>query len=446
MLKYDAWMSKNQKDGSVLEEWDAVSEKIRKGFLTLKEAHDSHELGYLNLPSKPISDLLAFCERVPVEIKNVLVLGIGGSSLGPRAVYDAWSGPASRHLHFSENIDPVAYQNLIQSLPPEETLICVTTKSGSTIETMSKFWHLFESYSHKLGDSVKNHFVAITDPEKGPLRMMVNELELQSFDVPSEIGGRFSVMCPVGLVPLALVGYPISELLAGAQHVVDASERVLGGDEESALFRAIFDHYWAFKRGFHTTVMMPYIDALAGFSEWFCQLWGESLAKDRDLCGERTNVSLTPLRSLGTVDQHSQLQLYISGEKTKQLIMIESEATLDLGVPDRAGLPETLAHLRGKSFSEILAAEARGTQAALEKAGVPTSRWVLDEVNPETVGGLMMIYMVITSVMGDLLNINPYDQPGVEFGKLVAHGLLGKAACEQEAAIAQNLVPDFSNL
>ena len=393
-----------------------------------------------------ISNILAFCENIPSSIKNILVLGIGGSSLGPRAVYDAWDGEPTRRLFFSENVDPVSFQNLMSSLRPQETLVCVTTKSGSTIETMSKFWHLFDHFKSHLGTSAKTHFVAITDPARGPLRSMVDGLGIQSFEVPPQIGGRFSVMSSVGLVPLALIGYPIERFLSGAQLVVEAVDRILQGDRESALFRAIFDHYWAYEKGFENTVMMPYVDSLAGFSEWFCQLWGESLAKDIDLLGVPTDVSLTPLRALGTVDQHSQLQLYVSGRKTKHIVMIENAAKSDLCVPDADGLPESLAHLSGKSFSEILEAEARGTEAAFKKAGVPISRWVMADNNPETIGALMTIYMVITSVMGDLLEINPYDQPGVEFGKRVAHGLLGKTDCNDEAQIAKKLVPELSDL
>ncbi len=446
MLKYDAWIKKNDENGPSSEDRAAISAKIQKGFSTLKRAHDSNELGYLKLPKRSISELLAYCDAVPDTIKNILVLGIGGSSLGPRAVHEAWLGESKRRLYFSENVDPESFQRVVNGLLPSETIVCVTTKSGSTIETMSKFWHLFHHYKSELGESAKDHFIAITDPNKGPLRSIVDTLGIQSFEVPAEIGGRFSVLCDVGLVPLALIGFPIDRFLSGAQLVVDAVDRIGEGNQDSALFRAIFDHYWAYKQGFDVTVMMPYVDALAGFSEWFCQLWGESLAKDTDLSGAPTDVSLTPLRALGTVDQHSQLQLYISGRKTKHIVMIETTQKMGLSVPDEDGLPASLAHLRATSFSDILEAEARGTQAAFEKAGVPTSRWVLAENNPESVGGLMMIYMVITSVMGDLLNINPYDQPGVEFGKRVAHGLLGKAECLDEAQIALQLIPDFSDL
>ena len=440
MLKYDAWVGSHSEGD---ENADALFKRIISSFENLKAKHKSGALGYLNLPEQSLGPFFAFEKTLSTSIEKVLVIGIGGSSLGPRAVYRSWAEEGKRELLFSENIDPASFVRLVSSLDPIKTMVCVITKSGSTLETMSKFWNLYHRFEAELGERGKDHFVAITDPHKGPLRELVDKLGITSFPVPPEIGGRFSVMCAVGMLPLVLCGYPVERFLSGARDVV-VSLNCCDVGRPNAIMRAVFDHYMAYQKGYENTVMMPYIDAFEDFSEWFCQLWGESLAKDLTVDGEKSNVSFTPLRALGTVDQHSQLQLYTSGRRTKHIVFIETEARLKDKVP--LGLPDQLSHLEGKSFSEILFAETRGTQAALNAAGVPTSRWVMDKQGPEEIAKLMMIYMIITSTLGDLYRINPYDQPGVEFGKRVAHGYLGKKGCEEEKEIVNNLLPKYYKL
>lgn len=443
MIKYEGWLgNKNTKLNQ--DDEDALRNKVNEAILDLKKDHEMGVLHYLNLPTQNLDAIEAYEKNISTKIRNILVLGIGGSSLGPRAVYETWVGAstAKRKLYFSENIDSTTYIELVEVLSPADTLVCVITKSGSTIETMAKFWHLFEHFENILGPQGKEHFIAITDPEKGPLRELVGTLGLTSFELPSNVGGRFSVMTSVGLVPLALVGFPIKDFLLGAQKV---EESLI--NKNGAIVRACMDHIAVHEHGFKTTVMMPYLDRYRGFSEWFCQLWGESLAKNKNRIGEDVEISFTPLRALGTVDQHSQLQLFIEGKKDKHVVLIEREFPPGkrVWVPLQKGFPSSLSHLQGKSLFDLLRAEAQGTQAALDRVHVPTTRWLLGD-SSESIGAMMMMYMIVTSVVGIYFNINPYDQPGVEFGKRVAHGLLGRAACEEEASIAKDKKAIISDL
>lgn len=392
-------------------------------------AHESGSLGFMNCPLEDVSEISAWSKSILEggKFTDQIVVGIGGSSLGALAVLASQGGDAGGlKTHFSENIDPVGFARLFGQVDLSTTMIVVITKSGTTIETMSKFWILYEALVEAVGaEAASAHVVAITDPEKGSLRPLAAERGFKTFSVPPNVGGRFSVLTAVGLVPLALAGYDIDALLEGAR---TAREHALGADvARNALLKAAAHQYLLAARGVNQCVMMSYADDLLPLADWFRQLWAESLGKKTNRAGEVVNVGITPLKALGVIDQHSQVQLYMEGPLDKHVMFLEVGAFgADFSVPDTPGFPEKLSHLKGKSLSALLKAELDGTQAALTDSGRPTSRWVFHTVCPEAVGAFILGWEFVTAIAGELYDIDAFDQPGVELGKLIAHGLLGR--------------------
>ncbi len=400
----------------------------------LREARESQRLGFFDLPEYDFEPIITWAEEKRRGVEDVVVVGIGGSSLGARAIL-ATEAPRERrpNVHFTENVDPITFQRLLNKLDFTRTLVVVITKSGTTIETMSKFAVLWTKLRERLGDGAGERVVAITDPEKGGLRALVDRYGFDDFSVPPNVGGRFSVLTPVGFIPLAFAGYPIGELLQGAAAVRDAG---FSPDlETNPIAQAAADNFLLMERGYSQTVMMAYSDALYPLVDWFCQLWGESLGKAMNRRGERVEVGLTPVKALGVVDQHSQLQLYAEGPRDKHIVFVEVDSfPNDVAIPKVDGFPDSLSHLAEKNLSDLMEAELIGTRRALQAAGRPTSRMRLDSINPRSVGAFIMAWEMITAWMGELLDIDAFDQPGVELGKKIAHGLLGRDGFESWAA------------
>lgn len=394
------------------------------------DAHEQGTLGFLTSFEKGIDDIKTWCASTleGKRFTHQIVLGIGGSSLGALAILATQGGHAGGlETHFSENIDPRSFGRLLERLPLESTLVIIISKSGTTIETMSKFWIVHELLIEAVGfEEAASHIVAITDPEKGSLRKLAAERGFKTFGVPPEVGGRFSVLTPVGLVPLCLAGYDIEELCEGARQMrrsIETSEV-----DDDVTLQAAADQLVLLDRGITQVVMMPYCDDLLPLADWFRQLWAESIGKRVNRRGEEVFSGITPLKALGVIDQHSQVQLYMEGPADKHVMFLEVvDFEQDFSVPSRPGFPEALSHLEGKTLSEMLAAELEGTARALADAGRPTSRWRLDRISPAHVGAFIIAWEMITAVTGELLDINAFDQPGVELGKKIAHGLLGHA-------------------
>jgi glucose-6-phosphate isomerase len=421
-------------DGVAAEDRQAMNQLNASALEALHRARESQALGFFDLPEYDFEPIVAWAEEKRRGVEDVVVVGIGGSSLGARAIL-ATEPPRERRptIHFTENIDPITFQRLVDKLDFTRTLVVVITKSGTTIETMSKFAFLWTKLRERLGDGAGERVVAITDPEKGGLRALVDQHGFDDFSVPPNVGGRFSVLTPVGFIPLAFAGYPIGELLEGAAAARDAG---LDPDlSRNPVARAATDHYVLMQRGYTQTVMMAYSDVLGPLVDWFCQLWGESLGKAVDRHGERVEVGLTPIKALGVVDQHSQLQLYAEGPRDKHIVFVEvDQFPNDVAIPKVDGFPDSLAHLAGKNLSDLLEAELVGTRRALVEAQRPTSRYRFDTISPRAVGAFIMNWELVTAWMGELLDINAFDQPGVELGKKIAHGLLGRAGFEEWAA------------
>lgn len=415
------------------EERASLEPQQRRALEGLLEARASERLGFFDLPEYDVDAILSWAEEKRRGVEDVVVVGIGGSSLGARAIL-ATEAPRERRptIHFAENVDPVSFHRLVDRLDFNRTLVVVVTKSGTTIETMSKFAYLWNKLRQNLGDGAGERVVAITDPERGGLRDLVDRYGFDDFSVPPNVGGRFSVLTPVGFIPLAFAGFPIKELLEGAAAARDAGFQT--DLSANPVATAAADNFLLMRKGISQTVMMAYSDALYPLVDWFCQLWGESLGKAVDRNGERVETGLTPVKALGVVDQHSQLQLYVEGPRDKHVVFVEvNEFDVDMEIPSVDSFPASLNHLIGKSFGDLMEAELVGTRRALRAAGRPVSRLRFDRIDAHSVGAFIMHWEMVTAWMGELLDIDAFDQPGVELGKKIAHGLLGRSQFESWA-------------
>jgi glucose-6-phosphate isomerase len=393
---------------------------------------------WMNLPGDPeAAATIAGAREVGASCTNFVVLGIGGSALGTSAVIRALTDP---HLDLSapsrgrprviveDNIDPIRMKALLERVDPAETLFNVVTKSGSTPETMAQFLIVREFLKKARGKGWKDRVVVTTDPEKGALRAIAREEGLRAFPVPPGVGGRYSVLSAVGLVPIAAAGFDAAALLAGAAEA-DAAART---------DPARFPGYWigglaqlassARRKGILVTFC--YSDALGGISDWFLQLWGESLGKRADRSGREVFAGSTPVRAIGTTDQHSQLQLYTEGPNDKAFLLLAAEGGPDVPIPPAGLKRDELDYLEGQSLGKLFEAERKGTEVSLTRAKRPNATILLPSRTPEAVGALLHTLSLATFFAGVRWNVNPFDQPGVELGKKIAAALMGKKGQE----------------
>ncbi|HEY3917003.1 MAG TPA: glucose-6-phosphate isomerase [Stellaceae bacterium] len=358
------------------------------------------------------------------RFRDVIILGTGGSSLGGQTLYALADQRAQPRIHFMDNIDPATFTALFAALDPARTGVVAISKSGGTAETMSQFAICVEWLRAKLdADAVGRHTIAITEPKDNPLRLLAMKLKTPILDHDPGIGGRYSVLSNVGLLPAMLAELDVAALREGAGEVLEATLGAAAPRDAAPAVGAAIQVGLAEKHGIATTVIMPYVDRLGHFGLWFRQLWAESLGKD----GKGT----TPIRAMGTVDQHSQLQLYLAGPADKMFTLVTAEVA-GMGeavAPDLASDP-SLGYLTGKRMGDLLDAEQRATEQALIRNGRPTRRFHLARLDERTLGGLLMHFMLETIIAGDLFGVNAFDQPAVEEGKVIARQYLGEMGRE----------------
>jgi glucose-6-phosphate isomerase len=374
---------------------------------------------------------------IGAECDTMVVLGIGGSALGPRALVSALGGaPDARRVVVADSIDPDAFGALLARLDVKRTLFNVISKSGETAETVAQFLIVRDRLLRELGAvDYKQHLIVTTDAEHGVLRQIVNDEGFRSLAVPSGVGGRFSVLSAVGLFPAAAAGVDVGELLAGAAHMDERGKAAAKPLEDPALALAGVLFLLATRHAKPIVVLMAYCERLATTADWFCQLWAESLGKEQDLSGRTVEWGQTPVRALGAADQHSQLQLYAEGPRDKVVLFVRVEdhgAAVDL--PTTYQDLEGVGYLGGHSLGELLNAEQRATELALAKRGRPSATLVLPAVNAFTVGQLLYLLEMATVAVGGLAGIDTFGQPGVEEGKRLAYGLMGRPGFEAQRA------------
>ncbi|HEX8848576.1 MAG TPA: glucose-6-phosphate isomerase [Gemmatimonadaceae bacterium] len=409
-------------------------------------------LGFLDLPTdtalaKQSTDFVAATRG---RYHDVVVLGIGGSALGPIALRTAlrpsgWNSLPDiarggwPRLHVLDNVDPVTILALLERLELARTLFIVISKSGGTAETMAQYLVVRQRLEQALGsEKAKESLVFVTDPEKGALRPLARSEGIRALDIPANVGGRFSVLTPVGILPAALMGIDVGHLLAGAEDMRRRCESAELAKNPAGVF-AMLQFLADTTLGKRIQVLMPYSDPLRDFAAWFVQLWAESLGKARKSDG--AHVGPTPLAALGATDQHSQVQLFMEGPADKTVTFIGvKEGGADVEIPKRHQEVGELAYLGGHRLGELLDIERRATAGALARRGRPNMTLTLDRVDPWHVGGLIMLLEIATIYAGALYDVNPLDQPGVELGKQFTYAMLGRADAEQ-ARQEWNMLP-----
>ena len=393
-----------------------------------------------------VEQIEAVAADVRGRCENFVVLGIGGSALGPIAVHQALchlryndlprekrGGP---RLFVEDNIDPERMAALLDVIDIDQTVFNVITKSGGTSETMSQLLIVTNLLHERYGADISAHLIATTDAAKGNLIKIAKRENLTTFVVPDGVGGRFSELCPVGLLAAAVCGIDIRELLAGAAYMDGICNEPAVRKNPAYLLATL--QYIAMQRGMNISVLMPYADSLKYMADWYAQLWAESLGKRVDRSGRSVHVGQTPVKALGVTDQHSQVQLYTEGpfDKVVTFLGVERYRTETRIPQGYADIPD-VSFLSGHTQNELIKAEQSATAYALMKSGHPSNTITLPEVNAFTVGELLYLFEVMTAFAGELLDINAFDQPGVEEGKNATYALLGKPGYDEKRAELQ---------
>ncbi|MFZ5974085.1 MAG: glucose-6-phosphate isomerase [Bacillota bacterium] len=372
-----------------------------------------------------------------------VLLGIGGSALGPLAVHRALNpayyndmdarkrgGPK---IYIEDNIDPERMQALLDVIDAGRTLFYVVSKSGATSETMAQMMVITQLLHALYPEGTGGHVIMATDAKKGNLNIIAKREGNRTFVIPEGVGGRFSELCPVGLLPAAIGGIDIEALLEGAAQM-DARCTTHDVWKNPAYLGAVLQLLYM-RKGRNISVMMPYIDALKYVADWYAQLWAESLGKRVDLDGREVFAGQTPVKALGVTDQHSQLQLYTEGPQDKVVTFIGTDAYRnDVYIPNAYPDIDGISFLGGHTLGELIKAEQASTEYALWKAGRPSQTIWLPEISANTIGQLLYYFEVQTAFAGELLNIDAFNQPGVEEGKNATYAMLGKPGYEEKKA------------
>lgn len=398
------------------------------------------EYGFTKLGAQPdlVRRLTEWRDSLRGRFDHLLVLGIGGSALGAKALLNALKPPAWNEwsaaerngaptLTVLENVDPVTVEETLRRLDPRRTLVNVISKSGGTAETLAQYLIVRQWLEQAVGDATaRGHLVFTTDPAKGALRAIARDEKITAFDVPPDVGGRFSVLTAVGLVPAVLLGIDIAGLLAGAGAAVSDSDSSDLALNTAARYAALQWQAQA-SRAANVHVLMPYSDRLKEFAEWYRQLWAESLGKKVDRAGREANRGPTPVGAVGATDQHSQVQLFIEGPYDKTITFVRVLDTTDqLPIPGRPGLAPELSYLAGKTLGALLDAELQATREALRSQGRMSATLEVDTVDAFHLGQLMMFFQLATGYAGVWYDVNPFDQPGVELGKVLTFKAMGR--------------------
>lgn len=410
--------------------------------LAAVQARRSTDLRWLDLPYQDavLRRVCDYAASVRGRFENVVVLGIGGSALGNRALHAALNSPyhdlapptGLPRLFVLDNVDPDLVGEFLETVPAERCLFNVISKSGSTAETMSQFLIVRERLIERLGEAGHvGHVVVTTDAETGVLRPIAQAEGYASFVVPEGVGGRFSVLSPVGLVSSALMGIDIQGLAAGAAEM-DERCRADALLENPALVYAAVQWLMQSRKGKNVAVCFPYSERLASLADWYAQLLAESLGKRVDRDGAEVHAGPTPARAVGVTDQHSQVQLYTEGpfDKWFTLLAVErSDHTVE--IPRAFAEHDALAYLGGRTLNDLFRAELEGTRVALTDARRPNATVTFPAVTAHAVGQYLYLMEVAVAVMGEHYGVDAFDQPGVEAGKIAAYALMGRPGFER---------------
>ncbi len=443
-LDFNNMMSEFMGDEGISEgDISQLSNQLEKAMQVMTDKRKN--MGWRDLPynqDKVVNEILNYVDDVKDNFECFVVLGIGGSALGPMAVQQAINHPYYNEMprekrngyprfYVADNVDPERLAYLFDIIDITKTLFNVISKSGSTSETMSQFMIIKQLLEDKLGkDQAKKHIVATTDANKGNLIKIAQEEGYKTFIIPENVGGRFSQLCPVGLLAAAFCGVDIKAMLEGAKFMDKLCD--IQDIYKNPAYAYATLHYLAMKKGKNISVMMPYADSLRLISDWYAQLWAESLGKKQDNEGNIVNVGSTPVKALGVTDQHSQVQLYAEGPFDKVIVFVGvDEYKETITIPKIYQDMPSLGFLGGVTQNQLIKNEQLATEYALMKAQKINMTITLPKVNAHTLGQLLYMFEVATAFAGELLNINAFDQPGVEAGKNATYALFNRPGYEE---------------
>jgi glucose-6-phosphate isomerase len=446
-----------EQNGLTLEDISQSTPQTRNALDSFRTSYAHGLYGFPDLPTQTetVKAILKFSNSVRGTYDSVCLVGIGGSALGAWALDCGIRGPHPVQPAFSttnprlvilDNVDPTFVTAGLNSMNPRKTIVVVVAKSGSTAETISTFLIAREWLTAKLGKKANERIAVVTSAGKGDLKQLATNEGYATFHLPDNVGGRFSVLSAVGLLPAALAGFDVRKVLKGAARMNDDcwSDSL----ETNVALRAAQLHYLIYTRkNKPIQVAFPYANRLWGMAFWFRQLWAESLGKARTRSGSEVHVGQTPVAALGTTDQHSQVQLYIEGPNDKVFSFWAIGKFSDSGrVPKVKTGFEAFDYLAGQSLAKLIDAERRATAAALTDNGRPNCTYTLDKLDEEHLGAFMQLLEFQTAYMGEMLDVNAFDQEGVELGKKYTFALMGRKGYEEYAARFQAYESKRKNL
>ncbi len=417
-----------------------LARRFRRAFAAVRARHAHGDLGFLDLP-----DDRALARRTHAaasdlagRFDDVVVIGIGGSALGARALRNAllpprWNERSSAErggfprLHVLDNPDPDSAGALLGRLDPARTIFNVVSKSGSTAETLALFLVVRQRLAEALGRASPQGLVVTTDPERGFLRSLARRHGLRSLPVPGNVGGRFSVLSPVGMFPAALAGVDVDAVLAGAAAMAKRCDTSTLTENPAGIVATLLHNANAeTNAGVH--VFMPYADRLRGFAYWLQQLWAESLGKSPRPGPGTAGSGPTALPAFGAIDQHSLLQLFMEGPRDKVVVFLGCAVPGgDIPIPRAFADSPQVSYLEGRTLHELLDCERVATAEALRRAGRPNLTVMSDRLTAHALGGLFMLFQIAVVYAGALYDVDPMTQPGVELGKVLIGGMLGRS-------------------
>jgi len=405
-----------------------------------------------------VDSVHAAVERSKGRFDNLVVLGIGGSALGNIALQSALNpitynlmaagagGRRGPRLFVVDNVDPYYFGCVMQTCEQlgglSRTCFNVVSKSGETAETAAQFMFIRDALKKTIGPNYKDHIVAVTDPKSGTMRKICDAEGFTTMPVPDGVGGRFSVLSPVGLFSAAMCGIDINGLLDGAAEMDKRCSQPELSKNPAAMLAYLLVTLGK-NRGKVNHVMLPYSNNLYYLADWFRQLWAESLGKQVNLKGETVFAGFTPIKALGTTDQHSQVQLYREGPNDKVFGFLEvqnfEKGPLggDVTIPTGLGV-DAIKYLEGKSMAVLLNAEKRATEYAFVESQRPNFTIRFPRIDANHVGQFIALWEIVTAYAGLMLGIDAYNQPAVETGKVATFGLMGRAGYEKHKAAVES--------
>lgn len=432
---------------NIQEEFEKYRTKIAEIITDLYKKKDTAgeglqwmNLAYSQETSWYVKEYAALVEN---RFDNILILGIGGSALGGIAVTHALLHPywnmlskeernGFPRIFFLDNVDPDQINGLLDILDLRKTLVNVITKSGDTTETMAQYMIIKDRLEKELDDDYRKNIIVTTDKKTGILRQISEQEGYKTFVVPDDIGGRFSVFTAVGLLPFTLVGINIDEIIEGLKDIDQALQNP-DISENIAAQNALIHYLLDTKYGKNITVMMPYSDKLKYVTDWFIQLWAESLGKSSTIDGKTIHTGPTPIKAIGATDQHSQMQLFNEGPNNKIINFIrvgEFDTTVEIPqIFQYTGI----GYLGGKTMNDLMNAEADSTQASLIDYSRPTITIKMPKINGYYIAQLLYMLEMQTAIAGALYNVNTFNNPSVEQTRNYTYALMGRVGYEESA-------------